>query len=182
MHRKYLLDLLENYKSGHQDELDVADRFIAFIKEYPDCFERTLTYGHITGSAWVLNRAKTHALLTHHRKLDKWLQLGGHSDGDPNTMNVAIREVEEESGLTEFSAYSQEIFDIDVHPIPARGLETKHFHFDIRFLMINKGSEEYQISDESHDLAWIEIEKISNYSQDESVLRLARKSKSIFGS
>ncbi|MBU1100278.1 MAG: NUDIX hydrolase [Bacteroidetes bacterium] len=181
MHRKSLLGLLDKYKLNTPDESDIANKFVRFISDYQDCFERSQIYGHITGSAWLLNKAKSHALLTHHKKLDKWLQLGGHSDGDPNTLNVAIREVEEESGLSDSHPYSKEIFDIDVHPIPARGTEPEHFHFDIRFLMICNGSEEYLVSDESHDLKWIELSKINEYTQDESVLRLVRKSHKIFG-
>ena len=107
---------------------------MAFVEQNEMCFERSLDIGHITGSAWVLDFHRTHTLLTHHAKLDKWLQLGGHSDGDPDTLEVALREVREESGLVEVRPISEAIFDVDAHLIPARGAEPEHIHYDIRFL------------------------------------------------
>ena len=75
-------------------------RFIDFVESHDDCFERLLQVGHVTASAWVLNPDASKTLLTHHRKLNKWLQLGGHADGDTNVLNVATREVMEESGIS----------------------------------------------------------------------------------
>ena len=90
--------------------------------------------GHITGSAWVVDIAGNRVLLADHAKLGRWLQPGGHSDGDPDTLAVALREAREESGL-DVRALDDAIFDIDVHRIPARGDEPAHLHFDVRFLV-----------------------------------------------
>ena len=101
MHRKPLLDLLARYRAAHPDEAACADRIRALVETQRDCFERSCFPGHVTASAWLLSPDGKRFLLTHHRKLDRWLQLGGHADGDPDVAAVALREAREESGLAE---------------------------------------------------------------------------------
>ena len=119
MHRIELKERLAEYRGRWPDESETVARFEAFIDSHPDCFERSCPVGHITGSAWIVNRAGDRMLLTHHRKLGRWLQPGGHNDGDPDTLEVALREAREESGL-DVRAFDEPIFDLDVHLIPAR--------------------------------------------------------------
>ena len=99
MHRRNLLEELTRYAHRHPDEQSSVARFNRLLEDHPNCFERDCWAGHITGSAWLLDPSQSKLLLTHHRKLNMWLQLGGHSDGDPDTAAVAKREAEEESGL-----------------------------------------------------------------------------------
>ena len=84
-------------------------------------------------------------------------------------------EVAEESGLEAFEPISEAIFDIDIHAIPARGDEAEHDHYDVRFAVRATGSDDYIVSEESHDLSWVEIANIGEYTQEESMLRMARK-------
>lgn len=150
-----------------------------FVRRQPNCFDRAcFEDGHVTGSAWIVCPQRQRVLLTHHRKLQKWLQLGGHSDGDPNTLRVAQREVEEESGLSVIEI-NDRVFDIDIHTIPARGEEPDHKHYDIRFLFEADDREPLTISSESNDLRWIAIEDLQNLTSEESVLRMARKTPSL---
>ncbi len=148
---------------------------IAFVQSQPRCFERGLLIGHITGSAWLLDATGRRVLLTHHRKLNKWLQLGGHADGNPDVLDVALREAREESGIHEIAAIQDDIFDLDVHPIPARGDEPAHFHYDVRFLLRVCGDEVFQISEESHDLRWLTVEEIPALGVGQSVMRMRSK-------
>ena len=175
MHRNKILTLLEEYQLNYPNEKEVVDRFTSFINENKNCFERTLLKGHLTGSAWVLNNNKTHVLLTHHKKLNKWLQLGGHADGDPNIINVALREVQEESGLKNVEVIPNKIFDLDIHLIPSRGNEPEHYHYDVRFLFGVNGDEKYIVSSESFDLSWVKLTDISKISSEKSLLRMVRK-------
>jgi len=175
-----LLQLLSTYSECHPDENEVVDRFRTLLTGHPDCYDRHCWAGHITGSAWIIDPAGERVLLTHHRKLDRWLQPGGHSDGDPDTLAVALREAEEETGL-EVEPIDSAIFDLDVHPIPARGSEPEHFHFDVRFAL-RAHTLEYVVSDESHDLAWVPIERLREWTEEESLLRMARKWRSRSGS
>lgn len=175
MSRESTLRMLRSYGEKYPEEADTVNRFIKFVSEKDDCFHRTLKEGHVTGSAWVVDETGKKALLTHHKKLDRWLQMGGHADGESDLLAVALREVEEESDLEEVEPLSDEIFDIDIHLIPKRGPEAEHFHYDIRFALVNSGSEEFTVSEESHDLRWVKISDISKFTEEESMLRMARK-------
>ena len=175
MTRDLIAEQLRSYRALHGEESATVDRFISFIEKHADCFERSLAIGHITGSAWVVNVAGTHVLLTHHRKLDKWLQLGGHADGCPDVLSVAEREVFEESGLEGVVPIAAEIFDVDIHPIPARKDEAEHLHYDIRYLFRAGPNERYIVSEESHDLSWIAVEELSRYTEEPSMHRMAEK-------
>ena len=175
MHRKKLLALLARYREKHPREEETVSRFVEFVSEHPDCFERSLLQGHITGSAWVVDKSRTRVLLTHHRRMNKWVQLGGHTDGHHDVLETALREAEEESGIPGLEPLSGDIFDIDVHLIPARGDEPAHYHYDVRFAVTTTGSEDYTVSEESHDLAWVEVENLSDYTTEESMLRMGRK-------
>ncbi len=177
MGREDLLQRLAAHVPADVGEQAMLERIREFVARHPDCFERRLPAGHVTASAWVIDRERAHALLTHHVKLGKWLQLGGHCDGDGDVLRVALREVEEESGLAGVKALlGGAIFDVDVHEIPARGDEPAHAHYDIRFLIEADRLEPLRISGESHDVRWVPFEAIPQLSTDESVLRLLRKS------
>jgi len=148
---------------------------IQFVAEHADCLLRSQLSGHLTGSAWIVDAGRTRTLLTHHRKLDLWLQLGGHADGDPDLAAVALREAREESGLTRLRPVSPAIFDLDRHWIPARKDVPAHWHFDLRFLIEADPGEPLVISDESHDLAWVELGRVAALNPEESMARMVRK-------
>lgn len=174
MHRRPLLAALERYAERHGNEKAMIDRFRDFVRANERCFERSLTHGHVTGSAWVVDGSSARVLLTHHRKLDIWVQLGGHADGDPDVLRVALREAEEESGITGLRPASEEIFDIDIHRIPARGDEPDHLHYDVRFVIVS-AVDRFSVSEESHELAWVDVAWLHELTREESMLRMARK-------
>ena len=174
MNRTHVLEQLAEYRSRCSEESPTIDRFEAFVSGEPQCFQRNCWSGHVTGSAWVVNLRQTHVLLTHHRKLDRWLQLGGHSDGDGDLLRVACREAVEESGLV-VEPVRDVLFDIDIHLIPARQDEPAHHHFDVRFALRAVGGDAYRVSDESHALRWVKIDEIDTYTTEPSMLRMAEK-------
>lgn len=140
-----------------------------------DPFRRERLAGHFTGGAWLVDRAGRRVLLTHHRKLGRWLQLGGHADGDRDMAAVALKEAEEESGLTGLSV-DAELFDLDRHWIPERRDVPGHWHYDLRYIVRAGDDEAFVVSEESLDLAWRDVgELLDDASADESMRRLARK-------
>lgn len=150
-----------------------ACEFLAFLDSSPDVFERWHPPGHFTGSAWLVSADGARVLLTHHRKLERWLQLGGHADGDPDLAAVALREAQEESGLSGLRVEPQ-IFDIDCHCIPSRGDQPEHWHYDVRYVVIASDDERFTVSDESHALAWRDVAALAEDADaDASMRRMA---------
>jgi 8-oxo-dGTP pyrophosphatase MutT (NUDIX family) len=175
MHRNEFLSKLARYVPVDDRDNAQRRRIEEFVREHPDCFDSTFEPGHLTGSAWLLDSTGSRVLLTHHRKLDKWIQLGGHADGDPDLLAVAIREAREESGIAEIRPVTDEIFDLDVHDYPATTTEGRHEHFDIRFLLQVEGNDGYAVSDESHALAWFTFDELASMDLDDAVRRMAEK-------
>lgn len=177
MHRSGALSLLEAHRGlalAPEEALSV-ERTIAFIEAHEGCLLRTCLPGHLTGSAWILSPDRRRTLLTHHGKLDKWLQLGGHADGDPDLLAVALREAREESGLTGVRVVDPRLFDVDRHWIPARGSEPGHWHHDLRFMLEADPSMPLTVSDESKDLAWVDVASVPSLNPEESMARMVRK-------
>jgi 8-oxo-dGTP pyrophosphatase MutT (NUDIX family) len=177
MHRTPVLALLRAHAARDLDanEAAMTAETIHFVETHSDCLLRSCLTGHLTGSAWVVDPARTQVLLTHHRKLDKWLQLGGHADGDPDLLAVALKEAREEGGITGLWPASPEPFDVDVHRIPARGDVPEHRHFDLRFLIEADPADPVVVSDESHDVAWVPLAKVGELNPHESMALMVRK-------
>lgn len=122
--------------------------------------------GHITGSAFVYDPLQQKVLLLHHKKLNKWFQPGGHSDGNPDILGTSTREILEETGIRQFTSDSK-IFDIDIHKIPAKeGKHPEHYHYDVRFLFISDSDIELvQNIEETNDLKWVNLSEIFDYAE-----------------
>jgi len=180
MHRKIILDQLHEYASSlhitPQEKATIAE-FLSFIMSNPGCFERSNT-GHVTGSAWVVNAAGNQALLTHHRKLKKWLQVGGHADGDNDIAHVALKEAQEETGILGLEFVTPSIFDVSIHPIPSHCA----FHYDVRYLLRAPANASYVVSEESLDLAWVASENITETAYLPSLARMNTKFQTYFNS
>ena len=148
---------------------------IRFVEEHTDCLRRSCVPGHLTGSAWIVSPDRRLVLLTHHLKLDKWLQLGGHADGEEDLQAVARREALEESGLVHVQPVGTGVFDVDRHWIPLRREDPGHYHYDLRFLFEADPRQPLAISTESKDLAWVELTRVMALNPEESMARMVRK-------
>ncbi|RAJ94484.1 ADP-ribose pyrophosphatase YjhB (NUDIX family) [Larkinella arboricola] len=175
MHRKPLLNLLMNYQPVDEDERRMLEQTIQFVHTHADCFERHLSVGHVTGSAWIVSPDRRQVVLLHHAKLDRWFQPGGHADGDPDVLAVALREAEEETGLLELKVVSSAIFDVDVHTIPARATEPEHLHYDIRFMLEAATDSPFIKTRETKDVRWVNCSEIENLTSEKSILRMKSK-------
>lgn len=165
---------LRRYMHDHAGDEHVA-ACLRFLDEAQRPFHRENSAGHFTGSAWLVDAGGERVLLTHHRKLQRWLQLGGHADGDADLAAVALREAYEESGLAGLTV-EPDIFDIDRHWIPPRKHEPGHWHYDVRYIVRAGQHDDFVLSDESLELAWVPIgDLVQAPGTDESLRRMARK-------
>jgi 8-oxo-dGTP pyrophosphatase MutT (NUDIX family) len=165
---------LADYQQRWPTETPTVQAFLALLEDPADPFARARSEGHFTGGVWLVSADGQRLLMTHHRKLGRWLQLGGHADGDRDMAQVALKEAEEESGLPGLSVDADAIFDLDRHWIPERKDVPGHWHYDVRYVVRAGSDENYSVSDESHDLAWRPIAELAE-DPDESLSRMARK-------
>ena len=180
MSTKRLLSLLEFYYRKHRTEIQVK-KLIAVLNSDQYCFHRTNYSGHFTASAWILNENRDKALMTHHKKLNMWLQLGGHADGNTDLIDVARKEAMEESGIEKIRLLKDEIFDVDIHLVPKFKDQPSHKHFDIRFIFeANENNEQISFNHESHKVLWIKLDKIKNYNSEVSIRKMIEKTKKEF--
>ncbi len=174
-HRQSLLRLLENYHPNSDDELCSKELIKSFVSSNEDCFLRSNLAGHITASCWLLSPKRDEVLLTHHKKIGLWLQLGGHADGDSDVLAVALKEAEEESGILGISPFESDSFDVEVHKIDEHKGVPEHYHYDVRFAL-QAPHKDYLVSDESHGLMWVAITDLADLiGHNESLKRMAKK-------
>lgn len=175
MIKEKLLEELKGYRSFDDLEERYRHEFIDFVTRNTELLGRENKKGHITASAWIVNEEHTKALFTHHRKLDAWFQLGGHTDLDEYPLDAALREAMEESGLNSIHIKAQSLFDLDVHAIPERNDEPEHNHYDIRYFFVADDEEPLMVSSESKDLKWIPLQDIPQFNDSTSIMRMVEK-------
>ncbi|MBE0451040.1 MAG: NUDIX hydrolase [Clostridia bacterium] len=169
--------LLSRYIAYDEHNAEQFEKFCAFVDAHEIIFGKKNPDGHITASAWIVDQEFKRVLLTHHVKLNRWLQLGGHTEEHESIVDGALREAFEESGLKSIVLKSDEIFDLDVHDIPMHGKTQKHVHYDLRFLMVASRDETLSISEESHDLRWFEFDEVLRFADEASIARMVEKSR-----
>jgi 8-oxo-dGTP pyrophosphatase MutT (NUDIX family) len=170
-----LIDLIEDYARRRPEEGDVAARFLEFARSGEELRGKGNPARHVTASAWVVNVDRSRTLLTHHRKLGIWVQLGGHTELGEAWRDAALREAREESGLAAFRFLEDGLFDLDIHPIPGKGDAPSHFHYDLRFLLEADDRLPLSVSEESRDLRWVSLTELPDYSREDSLFRMAKK-------
>lgn len=177
--RALLTERLRELDPADDTERAHRDRILRFVARHEDPFDRRISEGHLTGSAVIVSQAGDHVLLLHHRKLERWLQPGGHADPSETTGEaVALREAFEETGIDGLSLHpaAPRPLDVDVHAIPARGPEPAHDHLDLRYLTIApRDATPVARPEESSVLRWFAWNELGELGLDAGLHRLLRK-------
>lgn len=172
--------LVSNYHPTSAEQATVQAEILAFVDAHPDALWRSCETGHLTGSALVLDARGKRMLLLAHKKLARWLQPGGHADGDANLARVAWREATEETGIAHLKVYPQPV-DLDIHWVET-AKEPGHNHLDVRFLVVAPPDAVAVGNHESHGLAWVDLDDVSKpkWALDEGTLRLVENAVTTF--
>ena len=171
------LAAIERFTPAEQIQAQHRDRLLEFVKGHPDALHRTCEQGHLTASAWVVNHDATRGLVLLHAKVGRWLQPGGHVDGESCLASVALREATEETGIAGLEIWSEPV-DIDVHLfVNRKRTEPDHLHFDVRFLIRAPQAAVVRGNHESEELRWVGPEELADpvLDLDSSTRRLARR-------
>lgn len=156
-----------------------------FVARHPDPFDRRIAEGHLTGSAVVLCESGERVLLLHHRKLERWLQPGGHAEpGERSGPQVALREALEETGIVGLRLHPGPplLLDVDVHPIPARRNEPAHSHLDLRYLVLApRDAQPSRQEEESADLRYFGWDELAALGLDRGLQRALAKARARLG-
>lgn len=156
------------------DDLDLERaRALDLIEDHPDIALRTCRPGHLTGSAFVVDPVFERVLLLFHRKLQRWLQPGGHADGDMNLAAVALREAIEETGINDLWIVEPAV-DVDIHRVDPP-YEDPHLHVDLRFVVIAPPGAVPLGNRESEDIRWVSMQELGDYGLDAGTMRLAER-------
>jgi len=180
-----LAETLSSHTPADEAEDRDRDRILTFVRGHRNPFDRRISEGHLTGSAIVVSASGDRVLLLHHRKLDRWLQPGGHADpGETAGETVALREAFEETGLRGLALHptAPRPLDVDVHDIPARGDEPAHEHLDLRYLVVAPdGAGLSPQIEELHSVRWVRWNEIDAFGLDHGLRRALEKVRAVFG-
>jgi len=147
-------------------------QILAFLDGHPDALHRSCSAGHLTGSALVIDPTTRQVLFLFHAKVRRWLQPGGHADGDANLAHVALREAEEETGIDGLQVVGPAI-DLDVHRFHhAGGTEPDHLHLDVRHLVLAPAGAVAVTNHESEGVRWVPADACTELEVDVGTVRM----------
>ena len=168
-----LIEQIEKFIPFNEQEQKDKELFLKWLNSGVDVFERTNEVAHFTATSWIVNKTRTKVLMAYHNLYQTFAWLGGHADGEKDMLKVAIKEMQEESGVKNFKILSKDIFTLET--LCVRGHEKHgiyvptHLHLNVTYLFEVDESEQVRIKeDENSAIAWIDVDKIKEVCKSES--------------
>lgn len=154
---------IEKYRPFNEQERRDKELILKFLRENEDAFERSNATAHMTSSAWVINRDATKVLMVYHKIYDSWSWTGGHADGERDMLALAIREVQEETGVKNVKPVSDDIYSLEILTVDGhekRGeYVSSHLHMNVTYLLRADEEENLHIcEDENSGVAWFTLD------------------------
>ncbi len=166
---KFLQQIIDFVPSCPQEAADKA-AFIEFVNNNENCLSRENLEGHVTVSAWIVNKERTKVLFCYHNIYNSWSWVGGHADGNEDLLSVAVKEAKEETGVTA-SPVSEEIFSLEILPVSGHTKKGKyvpsHIHYNVTYLLEADENESLTVcEDENSAVGWIILSEIAEKSAE----------------
>lgn len=162
---------LEKYEPFNEQEQRDKENMIKFIDTFEDVLTRNNTFAHFTSSAWAVNKERTKVLMIYHNIYQSWAWTGGHTDGDNDLLDVAIRELKEETGIENVRVIDENIFSIEIVTVDGHVKRGKyvssHLHLNTTFLLEVDENEKLKIKDdENSGVKWVDMDKVIEISNE----------------
>ncbi len=166
-----IIDQITKYNACNEQEQKDKETMLKFINSFEDVLTRENEFGHFTSSAWVVNKEKTKVLMIYHNIYDSWTWTGGHADGEDDLLNVAIREVCEETGIKNVNPVVEDVFSLEIICVNGHVKREKyvssHLHMNLTFLLEADENETlYVKEDENSGVKWVDINEAVSISKE----------------
>lgn len=169
-----LKEQIENYKPYNEQEEKDKETMLKYINTFDDVLTRNNEFGHFTASSWAVNKQRTKVLMIYHNIYKSWAWTGGHSDGEENLLNVAIRELKEETGVKNVKVLNNDIFSLEIICVDGHVKREKyvssHVHLNVTYLLEVDEEETLKIKkDENSGVKWVNIEDVEKVTDEKWV-------------
>ncbi len=175
-----IYNMILNYKPYDEKEEYEKNEMLYFIKNNEDVLTRDNSTGHFTTSAWIFNKDRTKVLMIYHNIYKSWAWIGGHADGDADLKHVILKEIEEESGLSNVKFLSDDVYSINIVTVDNHMKRGKyvgsHLHYDVEFALEADEADPIRIKeDENSGVKWVDIDKVKDYVSEEKMIPIYEK-------
>lgn len=175
-----LIEYIKKYKAFNEQEEKDKETTIKCLEMFDNILTRDNEIVHMTSSGFVVNKNKDKVLLVHHNIYNSWSWTGGHADGEADLLYVALKEVEEETGVKNIYSVSDDIISLDIIPVLGHIKKGKyvspHLHISIAYLIEADEHEQIFVNpDENSGVKWIPIKEIDEYSNEPHMKKIYNK-------
>lgn len=167
---------IQNYKPYNEQEEKDKQTMLKYLNTFEDCLTRNNEFGHFTASSWAVNKERTKVLMIYHNIYQSWAWTGGHADGESDLLNVAIRELKEETGVENVKVLNPDIFSLEIICVNGHVKKEKyvssHVHLNLTYLLEVDENEVLRMKpDENSGVKWVNLEEVEKVSNEKWIVK-----------